>query len=99
MQSELSSMAAAGDPSQTTPVQIMHVLFMLCCCTQIEGESKLHTSICKTTQHKNIHSMYWCSLASMTRYHRAWLSVFHANVSICKLTETFKKYKFTHRER
>ena len=29
----------AGDPSprpsQTTPVQVTHVFFMLCCCTQI----------------------------------------------------------------
>ena len=25
----------AGDPSQTTPVQITHVFFMLCCCIQI----------------------------------------------------------------
>ena len=25
----------AGDPSQTTPVQITHVFFVLCCCTQI----------------------------------------------------------------
>ena len=32
--STLSAMVA-GDPSQYTPVQIMHVFFMLCCCTQI----------------------------------------------------------------
>ena len=34
MAAELSAMAA-GDPRQTTPVQIMHV-FVLCCFTQIE---------------------------------------------------------------
>ena len=32
--STLSAMIA-GDPSQTTLVQITHVFFMLCCCTQI----------------------------------------------------------------
>ena len=43
---------AAGEPIQTTPVEIMHVLFVLC-----------------------------------------------TNVGVCKLTEMFKKYKLTHRER
>ena len=33
--STLSAMVA-GDPSQTTPVQITHVFFVLCCCTQIK---------------------------------------------------------------
>ena len=33
-QSTLNAMVA-GDPSQTTPVQITHVFFVLCCCTQI----------------------------------------------------------------
>ena len=32
--SMLSAMVA-GDPSQTTPVQITLVFFVLCCCTQI----------------------------------------------------------------
>ena len=66
--SKVSAMAA-GDPSQTTPVQIMHVLFALCCSTQIEWESKLYIlNLHKTTQQESMHNLYWCSLANGMYY-------------------------------
>ena len=39
----------ASDPSQTTPVQIMYVFFMLCCCTQIGcvEQHKNEENVCK----------------------------------------------------
>ena len=39
----------AGDPSQTTPVQITHIFFMLCCCTQIGcvEQHKNEENVCK----------------------------------------------------
>ena len=49
----------AGDPSQTTPVQITHVFFVSCCCTQI-GCVEQHKN------EENVCNLYWCSMAIIT---------------------------------
>ena len=87
----------AGDPSQTTPVQITYVFFVLCCCTQIGC----------VEQHKNEENV--CVICTDVVWLEVWLlspavaSVPHANEAICKLTswnvhKKYNKHKLTQRE-
>ena len=36
--------------------------------------------LCSTIQHENMHNLYWCSLANITSYHSAQLSLSLNNV-------------------
>ena len=65
----------AGDPSQTTPVQITHVFFMLCCGMQIGC----------VEQHKTKKTCVICTDV-VWLLSPAVASVPHANEAICKLT-------------
>ena len=77
----------ASDNSQTTPVQIKHVLFLLCCSTQIGHVEQHKIQICVV-----------CTGVVPTVP-----SVFGANEAICKLTawnihKKYNKHKLTQKE-
>ena len=81
----------ASDNSQTTPVQIKHVLFLLCCSTQIGHveQHKIQISVVCT-------GVVWVSSPAVP-------SVFGANEAICKLTawnihKRYKKHKLAQKE-
>ena len=80
----------AGDPSQTTPVQITHVFFVLCCCTQIGC----------VEQHKNEENVCVICTDVVWLLSPAVASVPHANEAICKLNvhKKYNKHKLTQRE-